>query len=368
MSYYNILTGYQGFDFSGFFSHLEGSGLERAFAVDALDDKQFLSLLSAQAAIYLEEMAQKAHKITLGHFGRTIQLYTPLYLSNHCDNHCLYCGFNIKNNIQRKKLSLEELENEARFIAATGMRHILILTGESRKFSPVSYIKECIKILKKYFSSISIEIYPLNEEEYASLVKEGVDGLTIYQETYDEDVYKAMHVAGPKKEYLFRLDAPERAAKSFLHSINLGVLLGLSDWRKDIFFLGLHARYLQEKFPSIEIGVSVPRLRPQVGDFKAPFIVSDKDFAQIILALRLFLPWAGITVSTRESGQLREHLLPLGLTRLSAASATWVGGHTQEESKSSAQFYTSDTRSVSQIKEMLEAKGYQPVFKDWERF
>ncbi|MCX5711090.1 MAG: 2-iminoacetate synthase ThiH [Candidatus Omnitrophica bacterium] len=313
----------------------------------------------------LETKAVLAKDLTLRFFGRAIQLYTPMYLANYCDNSCLYCGFNKNNKIERRKLSFDEVEAEARFISSTGLKHILILTGEDRLESPLEYIKDCIKILKTYFSSISVEIYPLSEAEYTSFVKEGVDGLTIYQEVYDEEIYSRMHPTGPKKDYLFRLDAPERGARAGMRSINIGVLLGLNDWRVEAFMLGLHAQYLQDKFPDVEIGVSLPRIRPQVSGFKPAYVVSDRDLAQIIIYLRLKLPRLSISLSTREGAGLRENLIPLGITRISAGSSTLVGGHTLEGSQESAQFKIQDQRSVEEIKTMLYKKGYQPVLKDW---
>ena len=221
--------------------------------------------------------------------------------------------------------------------------------------------------MKKYFSSISVEIYPLTESQYGEIIQEGVDGLTIYQETYDEKVYSEVHRAGPKKDYKFRLDAPERAAMAGIRNVNIGVLLGLSDWRRDVFFMGMHAKYLQDKFCDVEIGSSVPRLRPHTGDFKIPVEVNDKNMAQIIVALRIFLPRLSISISTRENPQLREGLLPLGVTRMSAGSSTKVGGHSIEypEESNPSQFEISDTRSVEEIRAMLAVKGYQAVFKDW---
>jgi 2-iminoacetate synthase len=226
-----------------------------------------------------------------------------------------------------------------------------------------------VRILKKYFSSISIEIYPLSESEYAGLVQEGVDGLTLYQETYDQALYDAVHMQGPKKDYSFRLNAPERAAAAGMRNMNLGVLLGLNDWRKDVFSLGAHARALQDKFPDVEFGVSVPRLRPHTGSFPVPHPVSDRDLAQIIIALRLFLPRLSISLSTREPQQLRDNLLPLGITRMSAGSTTQVGGRTiiGKECENLPQFEILDNRSVEEVKLKLAEKGYQPVMKDWVR-
>ncbi|HAZ09512.1 MAG: thiamine biosynthesis protein ThiH [Omnitrophica bacterium GWA2_41_15] len=367
MSYYNIYLKYKDFDFEKIFHNISPQEVETAIETERQSESQFLALLSPAAENYLEDMAQKAHGLTLRHFGRTIQLYTPMYLSNYCENQCAYCGFNSRNDVARKKLSLEEVEKEAIFISSTGLRHILILTGESLEKSPLEYIKDCVRVLKKYFSSISIEIYALTESEYAQIAAEGVDGLTLYQETYDEVIYDMVHKRGPKKDYLFRLDAPERAAKNSIRNVNIGVLLGLNDWRREIFFMGLHAKYLQDKFYDVEIGASIPRIKPHLGDFKISSDISDKNITQIVTALRIFLPRLGITISTRESPELRENLLPLGITRMSAGSSTKVGGHTIEfhEGLNPSQFEISDTRNVEEIKAMLAAKGYQPVLKDW---
>jgi 2-iminoacetate synthase len=369
MSYYDVYLKYKGLSFEKIFRGVSSRDVITAIESERQDENRFLTLLSPAAENHLEEMAQKAHSLTLNHFGRTIQLYTPMYLSNYCDNQCAYCGFNSRNDVPRKKLTLEEVEQEAAFIASTGLEHILILTGGSREKSPLSYIIECIGVLKKYFSSISVEIYALTENEYALLATEGVDGLTLYQETYDEKIYDELHKTGPKKDYRFRLDAPQRAAKNGIRGINTGVLLGLADWRREIWFLGLHAKYLQDQFCDVEIGSSIPRLRPHWGDFKIACVVSDKNMAQIVTALRIFLPRLGISLSTRENAELRDNLLPLGITRMSAASSTQVGGHTIESGKelNLPQFEISDRRSLKEMRAMLSAKGYQPVLKDWMR-
>ncbi|MDP8266959.1 MAG: 2-iminoacetate synthase ThiH [Candidatus Aceula meridiana] len=366
MSFYQTYQKYQNFDSEAFLSRLTNDDIKRALQARRLSSSQFLSLLSPKAEGFLENMAQRAHQTTLQHFGKTIQLYTPLYLSNYCENECVYCGFNCNNKIARKKLSLDELRKEAAFIASQGLRHILILTGGSRAHSPLSYIKDCLKVLREYFSSISIEIYALREEEYKELIDEGVDGLTLYQEVYDRAAYEQVHLKGPKTDYEFRLDAPERAARQKMRSVNIGVLLGLEPWRKEVFLLGLHARYLQDKFFDADIGISLPRLRPMGSDFQPACIVKDSHIVQIILALRIFLPRLGIALSTRESAQLRENLLGLGVTRMSAGSTTEVGGHTAQEKDSHLpQFEINDTRNVVEIKQWLLSKGYQPVLKDW---
>lgn len=369
MSYYETIAQYKNFDFNKAFNAVSADRARMAVNSESLDTDRFLSLLSPAAESYLEEMAQKSRQITLRNFGRVIQLYTPLYLSNYCENECVYCGFSAKNDIERKRLTPDEVRAEAESIAATGLKHILVLTGESRKMSPLDYVKDCIKVLKRYFSSITIEIYPLTEDEYREAAAEGVDGLTIYQEVYDEDIYYTMHPGGPKRDYSFRLDAPERGARAGMRSVSIGVLLGLDDWRKEVFLMGLHAKYLQDRYPEVEIGVSLPRLRPQLGSFKAPYSVKDKDIVQMILALRLFVPRLGITISTREDPAFRENLIGLGVTRMSAGSTTVVGGRIAEKKGDTqpSQFDILDRRSVDEIKAVLESKEYQAVLKDWLR-
>lgn len=312
-------------------------------------------------------MAQKAHDLTLAQFGKAILLFTPLYLSNYCENECLYCGFNVKNKLNRKKLSLKEVKKEAESIAKSGLHHILILTGDSRSMTPISYIKDCIKILNTYFHSLSIEIYTLIEAEYKELISAGVDGLTIYQEVYDQVAYQNLHLSGPKKDYRSRLDAPDAAARAGMRTINIGALLGLGEWRREAFFSILHAQYLQNTYPDVEISISVPRLRPQVSNFSKPYEVKDKNIVQIITAARIFMPRLGITLSTRENARLRDNLFPLSITKMSAGSTTTVGGHsiTEPYSQIQAQFDVADRRTVLEIKKAILARGYQPVLKDW---
>jgi 2-iminoacetate synthase len=338
--------------------------VENAISKTRLQPQDFLALLSPVAVEYLEDMAQAAHRVTLQHFGHTILLFTPLYLANYCINHCVYCGFNAGNNILRRKLTFPEVELEARAIAETGLQHLLVLTGESRQYTPVSYIGECIYLLRQYFSSISIEIYPLSCEEYGELIMEGADGLTIYQEVYDRAIYKQMHPKGPKRNYRFRLEAPERAAAVGMRSVNIGALLGLNDWRTEVFLAGMHLNYLQKQFPGVEASISLPRLRPQLGGFQSRFPLSDLDFVQALLAVRLFLPRAGITISTRENAVLRDNLVKLGVTKMSAGSATAIGGHTDARD-GIGQFEISDNRSVDEMRKTIISLGYRPVLKDW---
>jgi 2-iminoacetate synthase len=338
--------------------------INRVLEKSRLTAQDFLTLLSPAAAEKLEDMAGIAHRLTVHHFGWTIQMYTPIYLANYCVNQCVYCGFKAANKIPRRRLTLPEVELEARAIAQTGLQHILVLTGESRHYSSVSYIKECISILRKYFSSISIEIYPLSVEEYRELIAAGVDGLTIYQEVYNEEVYSQLHPSGPKRNYRFRLDAPERGGQAGIRTINIGALLGLYDWRQEVFLTGLHAAWLQQKFPDIEISVSFPRMRPEFGGYQPESPVSDANLVQSILALRLFLPRAGITISTREKAEFRDNLVRLGVTKMSAGSSTAIGGHT-DSVDGIGQFEISDKRSVAEMRADLAKSGYKPVIKDW---
>jgi len=338
--------------------------VERALSSPHISPEGFRCLLSAAAQSYLEPMARRAHSLTVQHFGRVILLYTPLYLSNYCVNRCRYCGFAAQNRIRRDRLTPEEVEAEARVISASGLRHILILTGESRKQSSVEYLGQCVAILSRYFTSISIEVYPLKTAEYAQLVGKGVDGLTIYQETYDRDIYASLHPRGPKKDYRFRLDAPERACLAGIRSVNIGALLGLADWRYDAFLTGLHADYFQRQYPDAEMSISLPRMCPHEGSYQSPHEVTDREFVQILLALRLFLPRVGITLSTRERAEFRDHLLPLGVTKMSAGSCTQVGGRAHRDAET-GQFEISDQRDVPTMKRDIESRGYKAIYKDW---
>lgn len=348
----------------------KGADIAHIINRDRLRIEDLFSLLSVEDPVDIESMAQRARDLTIKNFGRTVSLYTPLYLSNYCENHCIYCGFNASSGISRMRLTVSQLEKEAEHISSSGLKHILVLTGESKRVAPVEYILECIDVLKRYFSSISIEIYPLSGDEYADVVSSGADGLTIYQEVYNRDRYAEVHPSGPKRDYEFRIEAPERACENGMRFVNIGALLGLSGWKREAFLTALHAKYLQDRFPGTEVSVSVPRLRPFVAkdmDFET---VSTADLVKIILALRIFLPRVGITLSTRESSSLRDNLLGLGITRMSAGSTTAVGGHTlsTEDNGNPCQFDIDDKRGVADIVKMLRAKGYQPVLKDWMRF
>ncbi len=365
MSFYQDYLTYKDIDIENFIANVNGDQVQRIIQKPVLNKSDFLFLLSPAAEPFIEEMAQRAHKISVHQFGRTIVLYTPMYLSNYCTNQCVYCGFNAKNKIERKQLTLEEVELEARAVSGTGLKHILILTGDAKNIASIDYLKDCLKILEKYFTSISIEIYALETTEYAELTSAGVDSLTIYQETYNETLYDEVHLKGPKKDYRFRMDAPERACEAHIRSVNIGALLGLYDWRYEAFITGLHAEYLQNKYPDVEFSISLPRMRPHAGGFQPEVITSDKNLVQIMTAMRIFLPRVGITISTRESAAFRDNIIRLGVTKMSAGSTTVVGGRTQDAGNT-GQFDISDHRSVDEMMLSIRELGYQPVFKDWQ--
>ncbi len=365
MSFYQVLKNYPHEWIQTVMESVTPSKINRILGKPTLNEQDFLSLLSPQAGKFLEPMAQRARKMTINQFGRTILLFTPMYRSNFGENQCIYCGFNASKPIRRKQLSMEEVEKEARRIAESGLKHILILTGEARKKADLSYLKSCCDILSTYFTSISIEIYPMTTPEYASMIESGVDSLTIYQETYHEALYDKLHVRGPKKDYQFRLDAPERGCRARMHGVNIGALLGLDEWRREAFYTGLHASYLHHRYPEVEISVSLPRMRPHAGSYNPEYPVGDAQLVQIMTALRLFIPRAGITISTRENATFRDNILPLGVTKMSAGVSTRVGGHTQD-AEDTGQFDISDERSVKQMAESLKKKGFQPVYKDWQ--
>ncbi|MDR1856938.1 MAG: 2-iminoacetate synthase ThiH [Desulfovibrio sp.] len=325
----------------------------------------FAAMLSDAADPLLEEMAQCAHALRLQYFGRSVQLFSPLYVSDHCTNQCRYCGFNARNKLHRRHLSVEEAVEEAGAIAAMGIGHILLLTGDHRRMSPPSYIADIARAIKPDFPSVGVEVYSMTEEEYGGLVEAGVDSMTMFQETYSPDRYEYLHPAGPKRDYAFRLEAPERAARGGMRSLGIGALLGLQEFALDAFATGLHAWWLQKRFPGVEVSVSVPRLRPHEGEFLSPHGVDDRRFVRYIAALRCFLPRVGITCSTREAADMRDHIVPIGVTRVSAGVSTAVGGR-RVKGEGVGQFEIADHRGVAQMEEAMGRLGYQTVSKDWE--
>ncbi len=373
MGFYEIVEQYKGFDFEGFFAKRKESAilsvLQAAKEGKTLSPTDFLTLLTPQAAGHLEEMAELSRRRTIQYFGRTIQLFAPLYISNYCSNRCAYCGFHHGNGIERRKLTLDEIEAEAKNIAATGIQHILLLTGEAKNITPLEYLTDSIAILRKYFASVSIEIFPMDLAEYKEMAAAGVDGLTLFQETYDEEIYKEVHLGGKKRDYHYRLDAPQRGAEAGLRTVNIGALLGLGEIRSEFFLTGMHAHYLDSRFLDTEVALSMPRFNPaECGDFTPKYSVDDRTFVQFMLAFRLFMPRSGITISTRENRVMRDNLMQIGATRFSAGVSTKVGGYSDnEEEATSPQFEISDERSVAEMVAAIEAGGYQPVYKDWDR-
>ncbi|MCX5750918.1 MAG: 2-iminoacetate synthase ThiH [Candidatus Saganbacteria bacterium] len=326
----------------------------------------YLTLLSPAAFSIVEELAVKAQTLTLKNFGRAILLYAPIYVCNECDNQCVYCGFNQRVSGQRVCLSPDEVMREAEVLYEKGFRHILLVSGEKKDKVSLDYLKDVIGRLHDKFDSISLEIAPMEKNEYRELFAAGADGLTVYQEVYNRDIYKDVHPHGKKADYEFRLGTPERAGEAGFYRINIGALLGLGKWEEEAALLGLHAAYLKKKFWQSQIAVSFPRLRDSSASFVPPHPVSDKQLVQMICALRIFIPTLGLTISTRESSEFRDNLIPLGITQMSAESKTSPGGYSNAE-KNGEQFEVADTRIVSEICAMLKKKGYDPVFKDWDR-
>ena len=340
--------------------------IDRALRRQRLDMDDFAALLAPQISdAQLEELALKAHNLTRQRFGRVILLYAPLYLSNECSNGCKYCGFNAGNKIARKTLSLSEIEREAGILRKLGFRHMLLLTGEAPKVAGIDFLEAAVKKIKPFCGSVSIEVFPMDSLGYARMVHAGVDGLTLYQETYDPDLYRDLHPYGPKSNYDFRLRAPEAAGEAGLRRIGVGALLGLGDCLTDIFYTGLHALYLARRFWRTQITISFPRICPTEGGFEPMSLVSDRQLTQFICALRLLIPDAGLILSTRESEALRNNLLPLGITQMSAGSCTAPGGYS-DNSDEGQQFAINDHRSPTEIAELITACGYEAVWKDWD--
>jgi len=339
--------------------------VERALATERMRPDDLQALLSPAAADYLEQMAARANRLTLRRFGKNILLYAPIYISNLCTNGCRYCGFSASNQVPRRTLTLDELWREAQVLHDLGFRHVLLVTGESPKTVNNDFLAACVEHIRPLFSSISIEVYPMETAGYRQMVDAGVDGLTIYQETYNRALYEEMHPFGKKRDFDFRLLTPERGGAAGLRRIGLGFLLGLGEFRSEAFFLGLHALHLSRHHWRTQVSVSFPRIRPADGGFQPLHPVSDRNFVQLICALRLLLPDAGLVLSTRESAALRDNLLPLGITQMSAGSCTAPGGYAEKDS-STPQFAIDDDRSPAEVCRLIRAQGYEAVWKDWD--
>ena len=337
--------------------------VKEALAAETCSVDNFKALLSPAALPFLEEIAQKAQKETRKHFGNSVAIFTPLYIANYCENYCVYCGFNCHNKIKRAQLNAEEIEKEMQAIAETGLEEVLILTGESPNKSSVEYIGEACKIAKKYFKLIGLEVYPM---DYAYLHECGADFVTVFQETYNSDKYKTLHLGGRKRIFPYRLNAQERAIMGGMRGVGFAALLGLDDFRKDALATGMHAYLLQKKYPHAEIAFSCPRLRPIINNDKInPKDVHEPQLLQIICAYRIFMPFASITISTRECERFRDNIIQIAATKISAGVNVGIGGHSQEEEKGDEQFEISDGRSVDEIYQMIEDNGMQPVMTDY---
>ena len=364
-----VLSQMNAFDYSRYTARDVRAALDH----ETCSIEDFKALLSPAAEPFLEEMAQKARKETSKHFGNTVYLFTPLYIANYCENYCVYCGFNCYNHINRMKLSMEQIEHEMKVIADSGMEEILILTGESRAQSDVEYIGEACKLARKYFRMVGVEIYPVNTEEYRYLHQCGVDYVTVFQETYDIDKYETLHLSGHKRVWPYRFDAQERALRGGMRGVAFSALLGLSDFRKDALASALHVYYLQRKYPHAEMSLSCPRLRPIINNDKInPLDVGEKQLCQILCAYRIFLPFVGITVSSRESAEFRNGIVKIAATKVSAGVSTGIGDHESkytgkedDAAKGDEQFEIDDDRSFASMYKDMSGEGLQPVLNDY---
>ncbi len=341
--------------------------VERALEKDRLDPEDFAALISPAAVPYLERMARRSQQITLQRFGRVIQLYAPLYLSNECQNICTYCGFSQDNNLERKTLNAAEILRETEALKAMGYDHVLIVTGEANRTVGMDYFRKAFSLLRPHFSQLSLEVQPLEEPEYRELSGLGLHSVLVYQETYRRDTYKIHHPKGRKSNFAYRLGTPDRLGRAGIHKIGLGVLIGLEDWRTDSFFNALHLNYLSRKYWQTKYSVSFPRLRPHAGGLQPKSVMTDRELVQLICAYRLFDHNVELSVSTRETEHFRNHVIPLGVTSLSAGSKTNPGGYSCEPD-SLEQFEISDDRSPAEVAAVIRAAGYEPVWKDWDRF
>ena len=344
----------------------------RALEKDTCSVEDFNALLSPAAEPFLEKMAERAKYETSKHFGNTVYLFTPLYIANYCENYCVYCGFNCYNQINRKKLNYEEIEHEMKVIADSGIEEILMLTGESRKMSDVEYIGEACKLASRYFKNVGLEIYPLNTDEYRYLHECGADYVTVFQETYDSDKYETLHLMGHKRVFPYRFEAQERALMGGMRGVGFSALLGLADFRKDAFASALHVYYLQRKYPYAEYSLSCPRLRPIINNDRInPLDVGERQLCQVLCAYRIFLPYVGITVSSREQKHFRDGIVKIAATKVSAGVSTGIGDHEskytgkENDNAGDEQFEISDGRSFDQMYADMTDEGMQPVLNDY---
>ena len=354
-------------------SRYTAADARRALEHERCSVEDFQALLSPAAAPFLERMAERARAETVRHFGNTVYIFTPLYIANHCENYCVYCGFNCYNPIRRMKLDKGQIEREMEIIAKSGMEEILLLTGESRSVSGVEYIGDARELARKYFSLVGLEVYPMNTDEYRYLRERGADYVTVFQETYDVEQYEKLHLQGHKRVWPYRFDAQERALRGGMRGVAFSALLGLSDFRKDALATALHACWLQRKYPEAEISLSCPRLRPITNHADVrPGEIGERELCQVLCAYRIFLPFAGITVSSRESASFRNGITKIAATKVSAGVSTGIGDHASKygekstsEKEGDEQFEISDARSLAKMYADLAGEGLQPVLNDY---
>lgn len=368
-----VMSHWQEYDATAYNAY-DAAAVQAALARPHCDIEDFKALLSPAAEPFLEQMAARASQETACHFGNTVYLFTPLYLANYCENYCVYCGFNCRKQIKRQKLSAQQMEQEMQLIADSGMEEILLLTGESRQMSDVPYIGEACRLARQYFRMVGLEVYPLNTAEYRYLHECGADYVTVFQETYDQAAYARLHLRGPKRVWPYRFAAQERALRAGMRGVACSALLGLADFRRDALASALHVYYLQRQYPQAEFSLSCPRLRP-VGDEAAqlPPTLSERQLCQILCAYRIFLPYVGITVSSRESEAFRNGIVKIAATKISAGVSTGVGDHAQKYHQETAtadltaseQFVIDDSRSLPQMYADMAAAGLQPVLNDY---
>ena len=365
----NVMAQMNSYDYSEYTT----ADVKAAMEHETCTIEDFKALLSPAAEPFLEQMAQRARLETSKHFGNTVYLFTPLYIANYCENYCVYCGFNCYNHIKRMKLSMEQIEKEMKVIADSGMEEILILTGESRGQSNVEYIGEACKLARKYFRMVGLEIYPVNTDEYKYLHECGADYVTVFQETYDTEKYEQLHLLGHKRVWPYRFDAQERALRGGMRGVAFSALLGLSDFRKDALASALHVYYLQRKYPHAEMSLSCPRLRPIINNDKInPLDVHEKQLCQVLCAYRIFLPFVGITVSSRESAEFRNGIVKIAATKVSAGVSTGIGDHESkytgketDDVQGDEQFEIDDNRSLDKMYKDIAEEGLQPVLNDY---
>ena len=365
----NVMAQMNSYDYTKYTARDVRAALEH----ETCSVEDFKALLSPAAEPFLEQMAQRARLETSKHFGNTVYLFTPLYIANYCENYCVYCGFNCYNHINRMKLTPEQIEHEMKVIADSGMEEILLLTGESRAQSSVEYIGEACKLARKYFRMVGLEIYPVNTDEYRYLHECGADYVTVFQETYDTDKYETLHLMGHKRVWPYRFDAQERALRGGMRGVAFSALLGLSDFRKDALASAMHVYYLQRKYPYAEMSLSCPRLRPIINNDKInPLDVHEKQLCQVLCAYRIFLPFVGITVSSRESAEFRNGIVKIAATKVSAGVSTGIGDHESKYSgkesdgaQGDEQFEIDDGRSLDKMYKDITEEGLQPVLNDY---